>query len=1056
MRALRRIVVVAMWLIAVPASASAQATLAGLVKDSSDAVLPGVTVEASSAALLEKTRRAVTDDTGQYRITELPPGIYQITCTLAGFATVRRERVEVAGSGVIPINMELRVGNVSETVTVTGETPIVDTQTTRRETVLSNDVINVLPASRGYGALLTAIPALMTSGTDQVFSAQTTPQMTMFTTHGGRANEGRITIDGLNTAAAFGGGGVSTLTYDVANAQEMQILISGGLGESETGGPSINLVSQSGGNTFRGSAFWNQAGSWSSANNIDDELRAVGITRGPAVINAWDVSGTLGGPVKRDRLWFFTNARSYGTVRPREGLFANLNAGDPSRWDYVEDRNVESRDPTSRMVYDGRLTAQVTTRNKVSGSYHYEKRCDGSSVLSQSADGACRNRGPDWVGMGSTLFGRTAPEAGSGYLDPFYNTTQVTWSSPLTSKVLLEAGYSRFHYIPAIFGVPPDGLTDLIRVTEQTQRYGIANFVYRGVDTWNHNDAQPHNWRASAAYVTGAHSMKIGYQGAYQMSDTMTLSNSNQMTYTFNSPSPGPLNPTQFTIRIAPWLTRNRTAYNAVFIQDQWTKNRLTLQGALRYDHAWSWSPAEHQGTLAATRFNPQPIGFPRTEGVAGYNDITPRFGAAYDVFGNGKTALKANLGRYLQAATNDENYTINNPSNDFGGAARFVTSTSRSWIDGNGNKIPDCDLMNPLPQNNAATGGDTCGQWNNLNFGNPAPTVTTINPEILKGWGVRPWDWQFGLSFQHEILPRVSLEVGYNRRWWGSYVVTDNLTRNPEDYDTWTINAPLHPQLPGGGGYPVTYFDIKPAKFGQPSRSYVTFETDYGPERTAYWHGIDVTANVRLRDGLTFQGGTSTGRGVRDYCEVASKLPELFDGIPGFARQQATSCHVTERWATAFRGIATYTLPKVDVLISAALRSTGSNFPNVFASSANAAASNGASLTATYQVPNTVVQQALGRLPSGGQPNGTTNVDLLLPGELYGEDQVTQVDMRFAKILRFGGRRLDLGLDLYNVFNTNDVTIYNGAFGTDGSTWLRPTSIVAPRFVRLNITVDF
>jgi hypothetical protein len=1057
MRALRRILIVVAWSVVVPASSFAQATLAGVVRDPSGGVLPGVTVEASSSVLIERVRKAVTDDTGQYRITELPPGTYGITYTLMGFTTVRREGVEVSGSGVITISTDMQVGSVVETLTVTGETPIVDTQTTRRETVLSNAVINVLPVSRGYGALLTAIPALMTSGTDQVFSAQTTPQMTMFTTHGGRANEGRIMVDGLNTAAAFGGGGVSSLTYDVANAQEMQILVSGGLGESETGGPSINLVSQSGGNTFRGSVFWNQAGSWSSADNIDDELRAVGITRGPAVINAWDVSGTFGGPFKRDRLWFFANVRSYGTARPREGLFANLNAGDPSKWDYVEDRSVESRDPTSRMVYEGRITAQVTPRNKISGSYHYEKRCDGSSVLSQSADGACRDRGADWVGMGSTFFGRTSPESGTGYLDPFYNVTQVTWSSPLTNKVLLEAGYSRFHYVPAIFGVSPDGLTDLIRVTEQSQRYGVANFIYRGIDTWNNNEAQPHNWRASAAYVTGAHNMKLGYQGAYQMSDTTTLANSNLLTYTFNSPGSGPLTPTQFTFRIAPWQTRNRTAYNAVYIQDQWTKNRLTLQGALRYDHAWSFSPAEHQGAPVATRFNPQPISFPRTVGVAGYDDITPRFGAAYDVFGNGKTALKMNLGKYLQAATNDENYSINNPASDFGAAARFVTSTSRQWIDGNGNRIPDCDLMNPLPQNNAAAGGDTCGQWNNLNFGNPAPTVTTINPAILEGWGVRPWDWQFGASVQQEILPRVSVEVGYNRRWWGNYVVTDNLTRNPEDYDYWTINAPRHPELPGGGGYPVTYTDLKQAKFGQPSRSYVTFETDYGPERTSYWHGIDFTANARLRNGLMFQGGTSTGRGVRDYCEVAAKLPEMFDPVFG-TRNQPASCHVTEQWATALRGIASYTIPKVDVLISGLIRSTGSNFPNVFATSANAAASNGASLMATYPVPNTAVQQALGRLPSGAvpNPNGTTTVDLLLPGELYGEDRVTQVDMRFAKILRLGGKRMDIGLDLYNVFNTNDVTIYNGQFGTDGATWNRPTAIVAPRFVRFNVTVDF
>jgi Carboxypeptidase regulatory-like domain len=1059
MGALRRILLIAALSILLPASAYAQATLAGVVKDASEAVLPGATVEASSSALIEKTRRTVTDSSGQYRITELPPGIYEITYSLLGFATVRREGVEVTGSGVIAINIEMRVGNVSETLTVTGETPIVDTQTTRRETVLSNATINVLPVSRGYGALLAAIPAMMTSGTDQVFSAQTTPQMTMFTTHGGRANEGRVMVDGLNTAAAFNGGGVSTLTYDVSNAQEMQVLLSGGLGESETGGPSVNLVAPSGSNTFRGTAFWNQAGSWSSADNVDDELRnlPVPITRGPAVVNAWDLSGSLGGPIKRDRLWFFGTVRSYGTARPLEGLFANANAGDPTKWDYVEDRNVEARTATSRMVYEGRLTAQITPRNKVNASYHYENRCDGSSLLTASVDGACRNRDSDWVALGSTII-RTAPEASANYLHPYYNVTQLTWSSPVSNRVLFEAGYSRFHYIPAIFDVGPDALTDVIRVTEVTQRYGAANFPYRGIDTWNNNEAEPHNWRASVAYVSGAHNMKFGYQGAYLMSDTTTLANSNQMTYQFTSPLPGPLVPTQLTIRIAPWQTRNRTAFNAVFVQDQWTMKRLTLQGALRYDHAWSFSPAEHQGTPVASRFNAQPISFPRTVGVTGYDDITPRFGAAYDLFGNGKTALKVNAGKYLQAATNDENYTINNPANDFGAGARFVTSTSRPWTDGNGNKVPDCDLMNQLRQNNLATGGDDCGQWNNLNFGNTAIVTTTINPAILEGWGVRPWDWQFGVSIQQEVLPRVSLEVGYNRRWWGNYVVTDNLTRNPEDYDYWTINAPLNPNLPGGGGYPVTYTDLEQAKFGQPSRNYVTFETDYGPERTAYWHGIDLTANVRLRNGLTFQGGTSTGRGVRNYCDVAAKLPEMFDPVLG-TRQLPLSCDVTEEWATSMRGIASYTLPKVDVLISALVRSQGSNFPNVFATSANDAATNGTSLSANYPVPNTVVRQALGgRLPSGAvpNPNGTTSVNLLRPGQLYGHDQVTQVDMRVAKILRFGGRRTTLGLDLYNLFNTNDWTIYNSQFGTDGSTWYRPTAIVAPRFARFNVSVDF
>ena len=134
---------------------------------------------------------------------------------------------------------------------------------------------------------------------------------------------------------------------------------------------------------------------------------------------------------------------------------------------------------------------------------------------------------------------------------------------------------------------------------------------------------------------------------------------------------------------------------------------------------------------------------------MRGYNDITPRLGIAYDLFGNGKTALKVNVGKYVEAATADVIYSSNNP------AARIVTrvgsgagSAARGWTDGNGNYVVDCDLLNPAAQNNLATGGDLCAALggNNLNFGNANPNTTTINPAILGGWGVRPYDWQFGV----------------------------------------------------------------------------------------------------------------------------------------------------------------------------------------------------------------------------------------------------------------------------------------------------------------------
>ena len=176
---------------------------------------------------------------------------------------------------------------------------------------------------------------------------------------------------------------------------------------------------------------------------------------------------------------------------------------------------------------------------------------------------------------------------------------------------------------------------------------------------------------------------------------------------------------------------------------------------------------------------------------MLGYNDITPRVGAAYDVFGNGKTAVKVNVGKYLQAATNDENYWANNP------AGRIVTSVlARGWVDGNGNYVVDCNLSNPALQDNRATGGDQCAALtgNDLNFGNSNPNLTTVNPAILQGWGIRPYDWQFGATVQQELAPRVSLTVAYNRRWFGNFFVTDNLTTKASDYDKWTLHGAAEP----------------------------------------------------------------------------------------------------------------------------------------------------------------------------------------------------------------------------------------------------------------------
>ena len=1014
-----RALVVLMFVAGVPASAYAQATLAGVVRDSSGAVLPGVTVDASSPALIERTRSGVTDGTGQYQIVDLRPGTYSVTFSLSGFRTVKREGVAISGAGAITINTELSVGGVAETVVVQGETPIVDVQTTRHQAVIENKTINELPIARGYGALLAAVPTLQGAGA----SSSSSVNPSFFTVHGGPANEGTVQLDGLNVGAAFNGGGVSGNAYDTSNAQEVQLVLSGALGEAETGGPRLNIVPKTGGNTFKGSVFATGAGRWAQGTNLDDKLRAQGVTEAAGLIKLWDVSAALGGPIVRDKLWFFANYRDEGNHTDIPGLYANKFAGDPSHWDYAPDPAIKARTATSKTVASVRLTTQPTPRNKFSFYYDYQWDCD-QGGMSQS--GGCRPRGSDWVP--GTVFGAGfSPEANTNYWDAREIISQVTWSSPVTNKLLLEAGYATFvsHWG---WMKQPGALTNLVQMTTIVPTFRI----YRGVDNILDNTQNPNTWRASATYVTGAHNLKFGYNGAYHVEQTTDLSNDAGYVLTdLGFVVPGLYSA---TIRIAPWQQSNRTEYHALYAQDQWTVRHLTLQGAVRYDRAWSWFPAEHNGAPQAGVWNRAPITFPETKGVTGYNDITPRGGVAWDVFGNASTSLRVNVGKYLQSANNQENYTVGNPALDGRNGRRgpnFQTTASRAFIDFNGNHVPDCNLIDATPNGE-------CIAPDLGNFANPN-ALTQVNPEVRHGWGVRPYDWQFGVSVQQEIMQRTSLEIGFARRWFGNFFVFDNINLQPGDFQLVTVTAPSNPKLPNGGGNTAQYNIVKPDVNASNIQDRYTFASDYG-DWTNHWSGVDVVLNSRLRDGFVLQVGSSTGRAIVDNCAVAAKVPELLN--PALTNpspftsniyQTASSCRKVESWQTQVRGFATYTVPKVDVLLSGIFRFQ----PNSMFGFGATPEGNSLGLSANYALPS-------------GQ-----TVNLLPPGRVFGP-RINQVDVRFGKILTAGAdRHTNIAVDLLNLFNANTGTNFQMNYG-DGSGYLTPTAILNPRIVKFNVTVDF
>lgn len=247
---------------------------------------------------------------------------------------------------------------------------------------------------------------------------------------------------------------------------------------------------------------------------------------------------------------------------------------------------------------------------------------------------------------------------------------------------------------------------------------------------------------------------------------------------------------------------------------------------------------------------------FAEIENAPNWKDINPRVGIAYDLFGNGRTALKGNIGRYIEAVTTGYSDIINP-------IVSAVNTATRTFRDANGDFYPDCDLRS------IAANGE-CGPLSNVNFGRGILT-TAFDREVLNGWGKRPFDWEIQAGIQHELRSGVSLNATYIRHWWGNFLVTDNLAVNPSDYSSYCVTAPVDSRLPGGGGNQICgFYDVNPDKFGQVN-NLITFAKNYGKQTDVY-NGLDVAANVRLPRGVLLQGGFNIGREAINNCDVKAR----------------------------------------------------------------------------------------------------------------------------------------------------------------------------------------
>src|SRR5688572_26465004 len=984
----------------------AQATLAGIVRDASGAVLPGVTVEAASPQLIEKVRTAITDGTGRYRIESLQPGDYTVTFTLPGFATVKREGVIVSGTTVISVDAEMRVGGVQETITVTGETPVVDVSSTRREITIDNETLRSLPGPRSYSYLVGAVPGVLTNGNN----INTGPVFLIFPIHGGRGVESRLTVDGLNI-----GNPPPNFTADISNSQEVTMTTSGGLGEMETAGLTMNIVPKQGGNRFTGLAYVSGFSKGMQADNFTPELRARGATQPTPVYRVYDFNVGAGGPIIQDKLWYYGSFRVQGQRQDTLNVYYNKNAGNASSFVYDPDLTKPAFSDRTWENYTPRITWQATPRNKITGSWDEQpvcRSCTGTTSLTGS---------PNFIFP-------TSPEAdGHGEFSP-QRVQTLRWTSPVTNRLLLEAGYGTTYYHWGGKELDPNPTRNLVQVVNLTQTVtpGLVTPMRYRSQSWLNNRTSGTSWFGVASYVTGSHSMKFGYQGNHWADDREIFVNDQSLGFVGISLPGVPFFPISLAQYVNPYNVNARAMQTSLFAQDQWTLGRLTLQGALRWDRPWSWFPEQVE---PASRFFPGAT-FQKTDGVTGYNDITPRFGAAYDVFGNGKTALKVSLGKYLQGASVSNLAYGANPSLRIpgGGGGIFPPSVTRSWNDADLDYTPDCDLSNPLANGE-------CTSVNDVNFGSTQLIGARYDDGLFSGWGVRPSDWSLGVTVQQEIFPRASLEVSYHRRWFTQFftggTVTDNLLVSPSDLGTMTLTAPSDPRLPGGGGYTVgPLYNLNPNVFGQTSNLILSTK-DVGDD-TRVFNGFDVQMNVRAAYGLTVNGGTSTGKVKNDWCAIRAAVPESYTLNP--------YCETESPWQTSVRAMVAYTIPRVDVLVSTVFN----NKPNVGTDQIG-------SLLANYSVPAATQAELAAQI---GRPLTpvlpTFTVNLLSPGELYG-DRVNQIDFSAKKILRFGGQRLTVGADFYNLTNNNVTLAFNPTFVPNAAGWQAPTSYMSPRVVRLN-----
>jgi hypothetical protein len=943
--------------------AQAQSVITGVVKDDSGAVLPGVTVELSSPVLIEQKRTASTEGNGQYHIGDLRPGAYTLVFSLSGFETVRRVDIQLPSDFTATIDGVLRVGAIEESVTVSGASPVVDVKNTARTQVVTRETLDALPTGRSYQAFAALVPSVRMNSLDIGGSRGST--QTYMTLRGLDIMQSHLFIDGLPVSPGLQSG----IYYSDAMNQEISYQTTSVPAETSQGGARINMIPKDGGNRFSGvlvAAY--RDGGW-QGNNLTQRLIDRGLTRIDHFEKIYDVDGAGGGPVLQNRLWFFTSHRRPGNDTPVADTF------------YPDGRPGIQDDRT--WSDQARVTFQATSHHKLVGFWNYTGKA-----------------------VGHQLVPGTVPGASLGWYAPNYLAAYAKWTATLSNRLFLEVGPSvgnLHHKYPMQEGVRQAGYTPAWYATaSRVDLDRVTRTVAPANTTYNRPGAQ--YLTAALSYVTGAHSLKVGTtlsRGHYEH----TFDGNAHLVQQYRSGLADSV-----LVQNLPITSAEKSHYNnAVYAQDSWRLSRLTINGGLRWE-ALNESVPEQDAP--AGRFVPARH-FAAVDNIPKWNDLAPRFGMAYDLTGDGKTALKYSLNRYNQ-------WDMLGTSGKYNPLA-LVTSQLR-WSDVNADNVAQGEL-------GCAYGTAGCEiDFSTLpsNFGIRALST----PRDLQRW----YTVENGFEIQHEIRSGISVSGSVYRGDFHDLPLSYNSLRTPADFTPVQIFNPRD-------GSPLTVYNLNPAK----ASAVAIIDTSSSAQKKTFL-GYTVGFNARLPHGAIAFGGFNVERVQQNSCGQPDdpNLQRLCDDaqnhLPFQPSLKLSGSMPVGRGITlsgSWQSLQGYNAG-VDGHVAGAA-SYGSDFL----------------ITRTTRYPANCPAPC----PAGALvlPN-LTLASLVVPLDAYGSvftERINELELRVSKAFHVGKTIVEPRFDLFNVLNIDAATAYRSVnYGT--ATFLQPSAVPPARFIGLSVQIKF